>query len=229
MINLLFDIWGQPTVDVLFATWLNNKVEAFFTHLPDPLDLALQGNSLQADWSKGLLYMYLPIPLLSLALNKVISGEAQVIAILPWWSQRGWLDLPVMLPECDGLLLAPDGTEFPDLRELCLATWRLSGDIFAAEVFKRSCCHHAIYVQPINRRPELCTMSCGGPFVAGDLDGRRIPFTCLSEWCRVICSIYDIGVLVGRHPLVARWVIGLKIHPEDPWFPGGVYRWFWWH
>ncbi len=57
--NLLFDIWGLPTVD-LFATRLNNKVEAFFSRLPDPL--ALQGNSLQADWSKGLLYMYLPCP-----------------------------------------------------------------------------------------------------------------------------------------------------------------------
>ncbi len=50
--NLLFDIWGQPTVD-LFATWLNNNVEAFFSRLPDPL--ALQGNSRQAGWSKGLL------------------------------------------------------------------------------------------------------------------------------------------------------------------------------
>ena len=79
--NLLFDIWGQPAVD-LFATWLN-KVEAFFSRLPDPL--ALQGNSLQADWSKGLLYMYPPVSLLSLALHKVIKEEAQFITVLPWW------------------------------------------------------------------------------------------------------------------------------------------------
>ncbi len=122
--NLLFDILRLPTVD-LFATWPNNKVEAFFSCLPDPL--ALQGNSLQADWSKGLLYMYPPMPLLSLALQKVIREEAQAISILPWWPQRGWfplvmqflVDLSVMLPERDGLLLAPDGTEFPDLGELC--------------------------------------------------------------------------------------------------------------
>ena len=80
--NLLFDIWGLPTVE-LFTTRLNNKVEAFFSRLPDPL--ALQGNSLQADWSIGLLYMYPPMPLLSLALHKVIRWEAQVIANLPWW------------------------------------------------------------------------------------------------------------------------------------------------
>ena len=111
--NLLFDIWGQPSVD-LFATQLNNKVEAFFSHLPDPL--ALQGNSLQADWSKGLLYMYPPLPLLALALHKVIREEAQVIAILPWWLRRGWfplvlqllVDLPVMSPERDSLLLVPE-------------------------------------------------------------------------------------------------------------------------
>ena len=36
--NLLFNIWGQPTVD-LFPTRLNNKVETSFSRLPDPLAL----------------------------------------------------------------------------------------------------------------------------------------------------------------------------------------------
>ena len=143
--NLLFNIWGQPTVD-LFATRLNNRVEAFFSCLPDPL--ALQDNSLQADWSKALLYMYPPLPLLSLALHKVIREEAWVIAILPWWPRRGWfplvlqllVDLPVMLPERDGLLLTPDRTEFPSLKELRLAAWRLLGDLSAAEAFREKLC-----------------------------------------------------------------------------------------
>ncbi len=108
-----------PTVD-LFATRLNNKVEAFLCHLPD--SLALQGNSLQADWSKGLLYMYPPLTLLPLALNNVIREKARVIAILLCWPRRGWLplvlqvlvDLPVLLPERDCLLLASDGSEFPN-------------------------------------------------------------------------------------------------------------------
>ena len=112
--NLLFNIWGQPTVD-LFTTRLNNKVETFFSRLSDPL--ALQGNSLWAECSKGLLYMYPPLPLLSLALHKVIREDAQVIAILLWWPRREWfplvlqflVDLSVMLQECDSLLLAPDG------------------------------------------------------------------------------------------------------------------------
>ncbi len=112
--NQLFDIWDQPTID-LFATRLNNEVEAFFSCFPHPL--ALQGTSLQTDWLNDLLYMYPTVLLLSLALHEVIREEAQVIVILPWWQQRGWfpivlqllVDLPVMLPECNGLLLAPDG------------------------------------------------------------------------------------------------------------------------
>ena len=130
-----------------------------------------------------------PIPILSLALHMVIREEAQVIAILPWWPRRGWfplvlqllVDLPVMLPECDGLLLAPDGTEFPDLGELRLATWRLSGDLSAAEAFREKLLPP--YVQLIDRRRELCITPSGAPFVAGVLAGRRIPFTRLSEWC----------------------------------------------
>ncbi len=133
--------------------------------------------------------MYPPVPLLFLALHKVIREEAQVIAILPWWPRKGLsplvlqllVDLPVMLPECDGLLLTPDGTEFPDLRELSLAAWRLSGDLSAAESFQEKLLPP--YVQLIDRQRKLCTMPSGGPYLAGVLDGRRIPFTRLSEWC----------------------------------------------
>ena len=93
----------------------------------------------------------------------MIREEAQVIAIiLPWWPRRGWfplvlqllVDLPVMLPERDGLLLDPDRTEFPDLGELGLATWRLSGDLPAAEAFREKLLPP--YGQLIDRRHELC-------------------------------------------------------------------------
>ncbi len=40
------------------------------------------------------------------------------------------------MPERDLLLFTLDGTEFPDLRELHLAAWRLSGDLSAAKVFR---------------------------------------------------------------------------------------------
>ena len=58
MATLLFILWGVPLV-ALFTTWLNNKVEAFYSRLPDPL--SLQGNPLQVNWSQGLLCNYCPL------------------------------------------------------------------------------------------------------------------------------------------------------------------------
>ncbi len=75
-------MWGIPTVD-LFTTQLNRKVEAFYSRLPDPL--ALPRDPLVADWSRGLLYLYPPLALLTRALHKIVRAEAQVIAIIPWW------------------------------------------------------------------------------------------------------------------------------------------------
>ncbi len=70
-----------------------------------------------------------------LALHKVIDKETRIIRILQNTS-GGWcplvlqllVDLPVLLPECNGLLLALDQLVYPDLWELCLATWKLLGD-----------------------------------------------------------------------------------------------------
>ena len=45
--NLLFGLWGVLMVD-LFATGLN-KVEAFYSRIPD--SLTLKGTPLQVDWS----------------------------------------------------------------------------------------------------------------------------------------------------------------------------------
>ncbi len=58
-----------------------------------------------------------------------------------------------MLPERDGILLSPDGTEFPNLGELRLAAWRLSGDLSTAEAFREKLLPP--YVQLIDRRREL--------------------------------------------------------------------------
>ena len=86
-----------------------------------------------------------------------------------------------MLPERNGFLFAPDGTEFPDLRELRLATWRLLGDLSTAEAFREKLLPP--YVQLVDHRYELCTTPNGSPFGAGVPNGRRIPFTRLSECC----------------------------------------------
>ncbi len=134
-------------------------------------------------------------------------------------------------------------SEFTDLQELHLATWRLLGDLLAGKAFQERLLPPC--VQLIDRRCELCTTPSGGPFVAGVLDGKRILFTLLSEQCSVmrhstiLSHIFTLsscmknkvdGVLLGRPPLAARWVLGdiSQIHLEDLSFLHGIYQWFWW-
>ncbi len=115
--------------------------------------------------------------------------EAQVIAIIPWWPHRDWfpkvlqllIDLPVMLPERDGLLTGIDRVDYPDLHTLRLATWRLSGDLSIGVEFQ-----HRLQTQsapPIDRLHEICVTPSGSPFVAGAVDGVKITLNCLLEQC----------------------------------------------
>ncbi len=147
--NFLFTLWGIPTVD-LFATRLNNKVEAFYSCLLDLV--ALPGNPVQVDWSWDLLYMYLPCPC-PLLFIWWFWEEAQVIAILPQWPSRGWFPLVLQLL-----------VNFP---VLLLAASRLLGDLKAGKEFEGSCSYHfrssfkLLYLE--------CTMPSASPFLAGVL------------------------------------------------------------
>ncbi len=114
---LLFDIWGLSTID-LFTAQLNNKVEASFSYLP--YTLALQGNSLKADWLKGLYCTCIstapPVPCSSQGDqgrgsshrdSTVVASKRMVSPVL-----QLLVELLVLLPEHDGLLLVPDGSRF---------------------------------------------------------------------------------------------------------------------
>ncbi len=183
----------------------------------------------------------------------MIREEAQVTAIIPWWPRRGWfplvlqllVHLPVLLPEVDGLLVGGDGVFHPNLHELCLAAWRLSGDLSAGEAFRERL--QQPFGQLIDHRRAICTMPSGGPFLAGVLEGVRIPFTHLSgQFCPTYskdlkhntnrshifalssCTNKVDGVPVGKHPLVARWILGDRsLHPPQhslvpPWDPSVI-------
>ncbi len=80
--NTLRYLW--PTYSRFVRHSAEQRGQGILFTPPRPSSLAGQFPSLQVDWLKGLLYMYPPLPLLSLALHKVIREEAQVIAILPW-------------------------------------------------------------------------------------------------------------------------------------------------
>ncbi len=171
---------GSPIVD-LFATAANAKVPAFYSRTAEPS--ACRGDSFRADWSRGLLYMYPPIPLLHLALHKIRREEADVIAILPWWPRRGWfplvlsllVDLPVVLPVRPDVISNPQGLPHPGLSTLRLAAWRLSRKHSKQREFQQQL--HAPSALVKDSLREICTTPNGGIFAAGALNTASIPFT----------------------------------------------------
>ncbi len=139
---LLFQVWGSPAAD-LFATAANAKLPVFYSRIAEPS--VCRGDAFQADWSRDLLYMYPPIPLLHLALHKIRREEADVITILQWWPRRGWfplvlsllIDLPVLLPVRADIISSPQGLPHPWLSTLRLAAWHVSGKHFKQKEFQQ--------------------------------------------------------------------------------------------
>ncbi len=162
--NLLFQVWGSPAAD-LFATAANAKVLVFYSWTAEPS--ACRGDAFQANWSRDLLYMYPPIPLLHLALHKISREEADVIAILPWWPRRGWFplvlsllaDLPVFLPVRPDIISSPQGLPHPGLSTLRLAAWRLSRKHIKQKEFQQQLRAPSVLVKGSLR--EICTMPSG--------------------------------------------------------------------
>ncbi len=74
-----------------------------------------------------------------------------------------------------------DGGDYPDLHTLRLATWRLSGDLSVGVEFRRMLQTRS--APPTDRLREICNMPSGSAFVAGAMDGVKIPFTRLLEQC----------------------------------------------
>ena len=175
-----------------------------------------------------------------------------------WWTQRGWcplvlqhiVDLTVLLPECGGLPLGLDGSVYSDLQELCLADWRILGDLSAGEAVRERLLPPCVHL--IHHICRIYTTPSGGPFVAGVLGGRRIHFTLPSEQCWAIFCIFCIWTLstslflaISLLLVLARtksmkfqwdvihwWLSGclmtdLKIHLNDLSFLHGICQWFW--
>ena len=178
----IFNHWGVPMVD-LFATALNRKVPVYCSRVPHPL--ALRAAALQLPWVEGLYYMFPPLSLTLPSLCKIRRDEAEIIAILPWWPNRGWfplildllVDLPILLPRREDLLRGLDGLPHPSLMSLHLAAWRLSGNP----------CKHREFLARLPTRlatrsepaPKLFTTKSGETLWAGVVQGVSIPFVAL--------------------------------------------------
>ncbi len=146
-----------------------------------------------------------------------------------------------MLPERNGLLLAPDGTEFPDLGELRLAAWRLGRSLrsqgISTEAAATLCAAHrpstrALYHAKWRSFWRWCSRREKDPLHPSirmvlsylqHLRQRHIKhYTILSHISTPSSCMNKVdGVLVGRHPLVARWVLGDRAQnpPRKSLFP----------
>ena len=85
-----------------------------------------------------------------------------MITIIPWWPHRVWFpkvlqllcDLPVLLPERDGLFTGVYGVDYPDLHTLRLAAGRLSGDLSVGVEFRHMLQTRS--VPPTDHLHEIC-------------------------------------------------------------------------
>lgn len=80
-------IFECPQVD-LFASPTNTQLLHFFTRYWTPG--AMGTDAFCCQWSPALLYAFLPIPLISRVLRRILQEGADVIFIAPYWPQRSW-------------------------------------------------------------------------------------------------------------------------------------------
>ena len=133
--NLLWKLWGYPTVD-LFATRLNFRLPNFVSPFLDPL--AIGTDAFLYNWDHQDLYAFPPFPLVRKVLNKLSSARnTNLILIAPFWPQKEWfpdlmrasVDIPRRLPSRRDLLRQPHVRRFHQgLHALPLIAWRLSSD-----------------------------------------------------------------------------------------------------
>ena len=93
----------KPDID-LFASRLNFQMKPFISWGPDPEALAI--NAFTQNWSKWLIYAFLPFSLLQKVLSKWQKDGAEGILIVPKWPTAVWYPQmlkmltrePVLLP-----------------------------------------------------------------------------------------------------------------------------------
>ncbi|XP_070613470.1 uncharacterized protein [Erythrolamprus reginae] len=129
--QLIVQRYGVPVAD-LFATQHNRQLPRFFSRFPTPE--AEQVNALLSPWPKGLLYAFPPVCLLHRVVAKIISEEADILLVAPYWPRRPWfanlMGLSILPPwriPLQRLVLTQGSIVHPDPQWWKLAVWRLKG------------------------------------------------------------------------------------------------------
>ena len=173
---------GPFSVD-LFASRTNYQLPVYCSWKPDPGALAVDAFSIS--WAREIPYLFPPFCLVGRALSKIQRETISCACLVaPAWPTQAWypqllamlVDLPVLLPEEDDLLLSPDQRPHPLQLEgsLCLTAWPISGNTMKCEAFLKE--QRNLSSSLGEGIPMAHTMQPGVSGVAGVLNGISIPF-----------------------------------------------------
>ena len=174
-------IWGPFSID-LFASRTNAQLPAYCSWRPDPS--AQTVDALSIPWKDHFAYMFPPFSLIMRCLEKTRSEQATAALIAPVWQNQLWypfllrslIDLPILLPPVQDILLNPEGQTHPLVGpgHLPLAAWLISGDPSALRDFQTglSSSFRSHGATPRSQH----TLQHGDCGTAGALDGVSIPF-----------------------------------------------------
>lgn len=123
--------FGAPVLD-LFATYRNAQLPHFISRFPHPL--AEDYNALRCRWPQGLLYAFLPIPLIPRVIRKLLVERAKLILVAPNWPRRPWFADLMELSVVPPWVIPPDQVSlcqgvicYPEPQWLRLTAWHLRG------------------------------------------------------------------------------------------------------
>jgi len=186
VVERLWQIWDKPMVD-LFATRFNNKMNLFFSPIPDPTAMGV--DALSVSWKGFLAYAFPPTAIVSKVLNKVEREDCVVILVAPLWTRQVWfptllellVDVPVQLPSKQKLLKQPQSNVYHDNPQMMqLHAWRLSNRRWLREDFLKRLPSEW---RKLRRDQALTSMSpSGGDLQVGVINGMPIPVRLMSAW-----------------------------------------------
>ena len=129
-------VFGKWRVDIdLFAARWNAQLPRFVSWIPQPGAFAVDAFSL--NWASLSGFAFPPFALIHRCLAKIISEQADVVLITPFWPAQTWFPLilelacddPIRQPNDPDILVSPEGKahQLAITGALNLTAWKLSG------------------------------------------------------------------------------------------------------
>jgi len=166
----------------LFASRLNKQLDRYISWRPDPG--AILTDAFQTNWKELEGYAFPPFALIGRCLQKVRVEQSTIVLVAPLWRNQAWfpmlldlaVELPLLIPHCNDLLLDPKGQPHPLVcsNRLRLTAWKLSGSRTLQLEFQKKLQPCSLQGGAQALTPPTSLDGNGG--VAGVREGKLIPF-----------------------------------------------------